>query len=1325
MDYCRPKSVNSPRNFSRSRRGRNSREKHFAKFRQRIRERRRFFRENRRIAKRARKYIREAALQSDDLTAKKVSKSNFPRVPPRGRKGTKGKARAVDTALVETESQDTSTKTINNVDKSTKSRKRRKRISKEIKHYNRIGDKRSEFTVAAWNTRSKIRATAPESRLYEIINEAIVDHIGFLGLVEHRDIFDDAPHGKVLSLPTGWKWIAVSAECGPSGHSNVGGVGALISPKFNQAYLSHEVISPRLLAVVFKHQPAKDTQRARTSNNVHKIHIVVNYSHTATPGNEEASVIHYELLSNYITSVPLGDVVIVLGDFNATVETDLPLSSSQSARGKHRRVLYSPKVENQNGNSAVFREFLEQNDMYPINTRFRQSNNNDYYTFYGPRGRRARLDHILVRGKWASGFRSVEVRDAQCYKSDHKMVIARGKWKLCRQQKQTPQNRYDFSKLKDPPTAERFLKSISEKYEFNPDVSLDDTFNSFVAAYNETCVEVQLPCQTRRQRRVPWEDFEIVDLRAKRQAARRKYRNTRTDICRQTVNELSAEITLKYRERFEEHIKDSCQRIADNLVSNRVDIAYQLLNEICGWRTHSSSTRIKGDSADDRLKCWYEHFSKVVFSSSDNAGHTDMGADEERPPAPELVPVLPAETEQLFNTSDFSVAEIECVVSTMSNGKATGIDGIPAEVYKIPGFLHIVVGIINAAFNKSDVPQQWRTLIVVPVPKKGDLSLPTNYRGISLMCIIAKIYNKALLLRVRKVLDSRLNGIQNGFRPSRSTIPHIVTLRGILRYCLANNDLSLIIVFIDYTKAFDSVRWDQLKAILVAYRLPLKIVNAIMSLYKGATARVRTSDGLTDVINLCRGVLQGDTFAPYLFVIVMDYIIHRVDIGLGLAKAGFTFPRTDLEEDRNNTRGVKNRNAARASFGSHARNCLGQRFLATLFADDASLLAGGLKSLIQTLFMVQRHLGLIEGEGKPLGLEINPPKTVGMGVTKGKLVTSKLDIRLQSGKELGLVRDYNFLGSLLLSDHSDMRKRLRSGWVAIRKLAKFWKSDISSHVKITFFNTICQTVFLYPSATWVMDAKMEATLNGCYTRMLRFVKGLNYADHPTIETIYGNMPTVVEIIAKRRLTMIGTAFQYETSVDQPMTRFMWELAARRSVDQTKKSWDESPRARSYLDQLYEDLARVGRGSATFFATVVSWMKDARGWPKLVEEICKKYPRPAPLTSGITDRIKGTRMRAGTPAPSSTAAYSTDTVELPIRRPTPLRSVRPLTRAGSSEIGAKIVDGSTQIPASGSVGKPRLIRSYGGQLRWPVQRSTILLTWITERSLAAHGVHRRG
>ncbi len=62
---------------------------------------------------------------------------------------------------------------------------------------------------------------------------------------------------------------------------------------------------------------------------------------------------------------------------------------------------------------------------------------------------------------------------------------------------------------------------------------------------------------------------------------------------------------------------------------------------------------------------------------------------------------------------------------------------------------------------------------------------------------------------------------------------------------------------------------------------------------------------------------------------------------------------------------------------------------------------------------------------------------------------------------------------------------------------------------------------------------------------------LNYhANHPTIETIYGNMPTVVEIIAKRRLTMIGTAFQCETSVDQPMTRFMLELAAMRSVDLT-------------------------------------------------------------------------------------------------------------------------------------------------------------------------------
>ena len=67
-----------------------------------------------------------------------------------------------------------------------------------------------------------------------------------------------------------------------------------------------------------------------------------------------------------------------------------------------------------------------------------------------------------------------------------------------------------------------------------------------------------------------------------------------------------------------------------------------------------------------------------------------------------------------------------------------------------------------------------------PLPKRKDLTLPTNYHGISLLPIAAKIYNKQLLNRIRAEVDPILRKNQNGFHPGRSTLGQILVLRRII-----------------------------------------------------------------------------------------------------------------------------------------------------------------------------------------------------------------------------------------------------------------------------------------------------------------------------------------------------------------------------------------------------------------------------------------------------------------------------------------------------------------------------------------------------------------
>ena len=110
-------------------------------------------------------------------------------------------------------------------------------------------------------------------------------------------------------------------------------------------------------------------------------------------------------------------------------------------------------------------------------------------------------------------------------------------------------------------------------------------------------------------------------------------------------------------------------------------------------------------------------------------------------------------------------------------------------------------------------PAEWRTNIIVPVPKKGDLTKYDNYRGISLMSIVGKVYNRILLNRLQPFIDPLLDYTQNGFRRGRATTGHILALRRIIEEYDRHGKHS-ILTFIDFKKAFDSINRSRMKKIL-------------------------------------------------------------------------------------------------------------------------------------------------------------------------------------------------------------------------------------------------------------------------------------------------------------------------------------------------------------------------------------------------------------------------------------------------------------------------------------------------------------------------------
>ena len=152
----------------------------------------------------------------------------------------------------------------------------------------------------------------------------------------------------------------------------------------------------------------------------------------------------------------------------------------------------------------------------------------------------------------------------------------------------------------------------------------------------------------------------------------------------------------------------------------------------------------------------------------------------------------------------------------------------------------------NAVYNQNPT-DRWMKGCIIPFPKKGDLGLAKNYRGITLTSIAAKIYNALLRNHIEPKIDNILRKNQNGFQRNRSITSQILTIHRILEDVRAKKQQATIL-FVDFTKAFDSIYRGKMEQILLAYSIPKETVAAIMILYRNTKVKVRSPDGDTDYL---------------------------------------------------------------------------------------------------------------------------------------------------------------------------------------------------------------------------------------------------------------------------------------------------------------------------------------------------------------------------------------------------------------------------------------------------------------------------------------------
>jgi len=171
-------------------------------------------------------------------------------------------------------------------------------------------------------------------------------------------------------------------------------------------------------------------------------------------------------------------------------------------------------------------------------------------------------------------------------------------------------------------------------------------------------------------------------------------------------------------------------------------------------------------------------------------------------------------------------------------------------------------------WDEEALPTEWTEGIICPIYKKGDRMICSNYRPITLLNVLYKIFSILINNKVTKIVESKLEDCQMGFRPNRSTIDNIFMVRQIIEKCHEFN-MELHNIFIDYTHTFDSVFRDKIIECLNKYEVPSKLIKLIARTLQDSKARVKVKQNYTEKFEITTGVKQGDPLSATLFSIVI------------------------------------------------------------------------------------------------------------------------------------------------------------------------------------------------------------------------------------------------------------------------------------------------------------------------------------------------------------------------------------------------------------------------------------------------------------------------
>ena len=799
-----------------------------------------------------------------------------------------------------------------------------------------------------------------------------------------------------------------------------------------------------------------------------------------------------------VEETPTHDVLLILGDLNAKV-------GSINEGKEHIMGKQGCGVANDNGGRLI--NFCQENNLIIGGTIFQHK---DIYkwTWTSPDGQtRNQIDHVLINRKWRSSLQDVRVLRGADVGSDHYLIRVKLKLKLRKVKKREQRSPLlDVNKLKDPVIRKTFQLEVKNKFNILQDkqeLDIDDFNTVLVEAGKKTL-------GLRKRKKEEWISTETWDMIEKRRETKRKLLSTKSsrlkDQLKETYSKQDKHIKKSSRKDKKAYIDNLAHEAEEAASKQDMGTLYRITKTLSGGFRNNETPVRKQDgkltcSTEEELECWKDHFEKVLNRDNPTENATIT---------PSLEPLE-------INTEKPSLEEVKNAIKLLKNGKAAGVDQVHSEMLKAEEIVtpRVLTGILQNIWETETPPSQWKTGLIVKLPKKGDLTDTNNWRGIMLLSVTSKVLSRIILNRMSSIVDPHLRKEQAGFRKGKSCADQIFTLRQILEQSNEWNT-SLYANFIDFTKAFDSIHRPALWEILSHYGIPNKIISIIKMLYRDFQARVICGMELTDSFPIKTGVKQGCMLSPLLFTFCIDWLMKQTTKH---ASRGISWTFQKSLEDLD-------------------------------FADDIALIS-------QRHQDIQSKTDDLCQYGEQIGLNINESKTKLMKVNN--MVQRRVTI---NNKNIEEVKEFVYLGSKITADGdstADVESRIAKARGAFANLRSIWRStSISTNTKIRIFKSNIIGVLLYGAESWKVTKNITQKLDVFQTRCLRRILKIFWPNTISNNELYQRTSTtaISVLIKQRRWNWIGHVHRMETT-SIPKIAMRWTPPGKRSRGRPKETWRRS------------------------------------------------------------------------------------------------------------------------------------------------------------------------